>query len=79
MKGLHCISFILLVIGGLNWGLEALGTGLGHWFGGPVLTIIYALVGIAAIFELVTHKKSCKNCSAKAAKTPEMPMQGEGM
>ena len=36
MKGLHMVAFILLVVGGLNWGLSALGWNvvnmlLGSW------------------------------------------------
>ena len=27
MKGLHIVAFILLVVGGLNWGLVGIGTG----------------------------------------------------
>ncbi len=30
MRATHKIAFILLIIGGLNWGL----VGLGEWFGG---------------------------------------------
>ena len=66
MKAVHIISFILLVIGGLNWGLvgiadynlvEAI---LGSWPG--LVSTIYVLVGLAAIVEIVTHKKTCKMC-----------------
>lgn len=66
---LHAIAFILLVIGGLNWLLQgALGWDISRFLGGMdslVARIIYILVGIAAIVELVSHKKSCKNCEAK--------------
>ena len=65
MKGLHIVAFILLVIGGLNWGLTALGYNvvnavLGSWPG--VETVVYLLVGLAAISEIVTHKKNCRAC-----------------
>jgi uncharacterized membrane protein YuzA (DUF378 family) len=62
---MHKLAFVLLIIGGLNWGLEALGTGLGHWISGAILTIIYALVGLAALYELFTHNKRCKHCNTK--------------
>lgn len=62
---MHKLAFVLLIIGGLNWGLEALGTGLGHWIHGTILTIIYALVGLAALYELFTHNGRCKHCEAK--------------
>ena len=59
---MHKLAFVLLIVGGLNWGLEAFGTGLGHWFGGVILTIIYALIGLSALYELFTHKHHCRQC-----------------
>lgn len=66
MKGLHVIAYLLLFIGGLNWGL----VGLFHWnlvmmlFGGwPMLeNFIYVLVGIATVYVIVKHKVDCKCC-----------------
>ncbi len=66
MKGLHNITFILLIVGGLNWLL----LGLFNWeigmiFGGSgmfISKLIYILVGISAIVELATHKSNCKAC-----------------
>ncbi len=68
------VAFILLVIGGLNWLLVAFGWNLvSAVFGtGTLSMIIYILVGLSAIFEVVTHKKNCKMCSSGAA---AMPMQ----
>ena len=71
MKYLHVVSFILLIIGGLNW----LAVGLFSWdigmlFRGPMATVsraIYVLVGLAAIFELLTHKKNCRECTTSSA------------
>ncbi|OGZ04023.1 MAG: hypothetical protein A2648_00270 [Candidatus Lloydbacteria bacterium RIFCSPHIGHO2_01_FULL_41_20] len=65
MKGLHIASFILLVVGGLNWGLSALGWNvvnmiLGSW--PTVETVVYILVGLAAVYEIATHKTNCKVC-----------------
>jgi len=76
MKVTHIISFVLLVVGGLNWLLVGLfGWDIGELFGGQAAVIsrvIYVLVGLAAIFEAVTCKKFC----AKGEK-PKMaqPMQ----
>ncbi|MCR4281120.1 MAG: DUF378 domain-containing protein [Candidatus Kaiserbacteria bacterium] len=69
MKKLHGVAFILLVVGGLNWGLTALGFNvvnmlLGSW--PAVETIVYLLVGISAIYIAVTHKKDCKDCGVGA-------------
>lgn len=66
MKTLHLISFILLVVGGLNWLLTAFNWNVVELIFGPglIANIVYILVGLAAIYEIATHKKSCRNCSA---------------
>ncbi|MFZ2522730.1 MAG: DUF378 domain-containing protein [Minisyncoccia bacterium] len=75
MKSLHMVTFILLVVGGLNWGLEALGFNLvymllGSW---PMLEkLVYLLVGVSAVVELVNHKQNCKTCSAPAGTSSAM-------
>lgn len=73
---LHGITFILTIIGGLNWGLIALGNWmgsnwnvvnllLGSW---PVVeNIVYLLVGLSALVLLVGHKKDCRTCGTSAA------------
>ena len=66
MKSLHMVTFILVIVGALNWGLTALGYNvvemiLGSW--PMVLKIVYLLVGLSAVYEVVTHKSNCKNCS----------------
>ncbi|PIR83458.1 DUF378 domain-containing protein [Candidatus Kaiserbacteria bacterium CG10_big_fil_rev_8_21_14_0_10_56_12] len=76
MKSLHLIAVILLVIGGLNWGL----VGLGYFAGAgtdynvvrmilaPVSVglenLVYLLVGLSALYLGVGHKKTCNMCSA---------------
>ena len=69
---LHKIAFILVVIGGLNWGLVALGTYMGsNWnvvnllLGSwpAVETIVYLLVGASALVLLFGHKKECRACN----------------
>lgn len=59
---LHTISCVLLLIGGLNWGLVALGTGLGDWLPAGILRIVYFAVGLSAVYEIAIHKKTCKEC-----------------
>jgi uncharacterized membrane protein YuzA (DUF378 family) len=85
MKVLHIIALILLVIGGLNWGL--VGTGgfvggnwnvvnllLGAW---PVVEwIVYILVGLSALWILFTHKKSCRMCMSSKGSMPTGPSAG---
>lgn len=69
MRGLHMVSFFLLVIGGLNWLLVSLFQwDVGMLFGGQmalISRIIYFLVGLSAIYELSIHKKICKYCSGE--------------
>lgn len=68
MKALHVVAFILVLIGALNWGVLALtGWEVGQLFGGmdaAVSKLVYILVGLAAVYLVVMHKKDCKTCAA---------------
>jgi uncharacterized membrane protein YuzA (DUF378 family) len=70
MKAMHMLTFLLLVVGGLNWLLVGIfGWDIGQLFGGQAATIsrvVYILVGLSALFELLTHKSTCKNCGKPA-------------
>ncbi|MEK7649427.1 MAG: DUF378 domain-containing protein [Patescibacteria group bacterium] len=72
MKALHIVAFLLLVIGGLNWGLLLFGWEVGAKFlGGMDSTpakAIYALVALSAIFEIVTHKSNCRSCGGGSSR-----------
>ena len=59
---LHKIAFILLIIGGLAWGLEVLGYGLANYLPATLMTVIYVLVALSALYEAFGHKKMCKAC-----------------
>jgi len=71
MKWLHMIAFILLFVGGLNWGLVGLfnfnlvmvllGTGM-------LAKVVYILVGLSAVYVIATHKTDCKVCGMKGKK-----------
>ncbi len=65
-KGLHMVTFTLLLIGGLNWLLVGLlKWDVGMLFGGQMATVsrvIYVLVGLSALYELFSHKGCCKMC-----------------
>lgn len=65
MKTLHAIAFILLVIGGLNWGLTALGYNVVEMVlgSGTLTQAVYILVGLSAIYEVLTHKRNCRMCN----------------
>lgn len=64
---LHIVTFILLVVGGLNWlAVGLVGWDLGELFGGQmalVSRVIYVLVGASAVYEVLTHKSNCKACA----------------
>jgi uncharacterized membrane protein YuzA (DUF378 family) len=64
MKALHTITFSLLVIGGLNWGLMLFGWDVATW-GLPsgVVDTIYGLVALSAIYEACTHGWRCRHCN----------------
>lgn len=75
MKALHMVTWILVVIGGLNWGLVGLGwlagngaswnvvTWVAGYIGGtPVEAVVYVLVGLSAVWEVVGHRKNCRMC-----------------
>ena len=53
MKSLHMITFLLLIVGGLNWLLVGLlGWDISRWLGGMdsgVSRLIYVLVGLSAV------------------------------
>ncbi|MDP2594017.1 MAG: DUF378 domain-containing protein [bacterium] len=83
MKGLHTLSFILVIIGGLNWGLVGLGDFLGgdwnvvHMILGlwPMVEwLVYLLVGIGALVLVATHKKDCRACGVSSSGSAPMGM-----
>lgn len=69
MKYLHYAAYTLLWVGGLNWGLVGLFNFnlvmalFGAW---PMLvTLVYVLVGVSAVYSATTHMTDCKICSKK--------------
>ena len=67
MKGLHMVTFLLVVVGALNWGLVGLlNLNLVTVLVGSIPTaekLVYILVGLSAVYLLVTHKSDCKTCA----------------
>ncbi len=60
------LTFVLLVVGGLNWLLVAFGYNLVDSLlgeGSTLSMVVYILVGLSAVYEALTHKKNCKACS----------------
>jgi uncharacterized protein len=64
MKTLDILAVALLVVGGLNWGLVAVAhldlvaTLFGMKFGetSPLSSVVYALVGLAALYQAASFK-----------------------
>ena len=68
MKTLHIVAFVLLIVGGLNWGLSAIGYNVVDMLlgaGSTLAQVVYMLVGLSALLILVTHKGDCKTCMAE--------------
>lgn len=69
MKNLHMVTFLLMVVGALNWGLIGFfGFNLvGALFGSypMVARLVYVAVGLSAAYELAIHKGYCKFCGKK--------------
>ncbi len=67
-KLLHIVAMTLVWVGAINWGLVGLmdlnlvTMLLGD---GSMLTkVVYILVGVSAVWTIITHKNDCKVCSA---------------
>ena len=60
MKKIDVIAAVLLVVGGLNWGLVGLAkfdlvaTIFGA--GSPLASVVYVLVGLSALYQALTWK-----------------------
>lgn len=69
MKSLHMVTYLLVIVGAVNWGLVGLlnlnlvNVLVGSW---PILEkAVYILVGLSAVYDFVAHMKYCKYCSEK--------------
>ena len=71
MKALHMVTWILLIIGGLNWLVFGLfGWDVGQLFGGMmamVSRVIYVLVGLSAVYQIFSPKNASSGGMAKPA------------
>lgn len=55
MKALNILTAILIIVGGLNWGLVVFDFNLVHTLFGSLVWLektVYALVGLAALYQL---------------------------
>ena len=78
MKTLDVIAAVLLVVGGLNWGLvsvahfDLVAAIFGMKFGetSTLSSIVYALVGLAALYQAVSFMRISQNKKIGAARSP---------
>ena len=80
---MYLIAKILVIIGGVNWGIFGLGILMNkEWnivhlifsFSSTVEAIIYVLVGISAVIMIFGCK--CKKCAVNTGTTPETKVEG---
>lgn len=76
MKALHLVTFILVIVGALNWGL----IGLFNWNlvmailgAGMVAKVVYILVGLSAVYLAATHMTGCKMCAKDGSMMQNKP------
>ena len=69
---MHLATFTLVIIGGLNWLLLALtGWDISQVLGGMnslLARSVFVLIGLSALYELLTHKRRCETYKATLAK-----------
>jgi uncharacterized membrane protein YuzA (DUF378 family) len=82
MKAIDVIAAILLIIGGLNWGL----VGIFDWnlvsaifgAGSVIARIIYILVGLSAIWQIIfwkgSHMRLAGTAGSAAPKSTQQPV-----
>ena len=75
------VAWILVMVGGVNWLLVGVGGFAGsdwnvvHLIFGSIPTLewlVYILVGLSAVYEIVTHRGNCRMCSASSMSTSTM-------
>jgi uncharacterized protein len=69
MKIVNSVAYVLLIVGGLNWGLVGLfDFNLVQVILGSIPqieTLVYLLVGISAVVVAVSCTKKCKTCKVE--------------
>ena len=62
-KAVHMVAFVLLVVGGLNWALTGIfDINLVEYLSSGLAKTVYALIGLAALYEIIMHKSNCRMC-----------------
>jgi len=77
MKVVKKIGYVLVLIGGLNWGLvgffgfDLVATLLGDMSG--LSRAVYALVGLSALVMIFAHKSCCKSGACASCSVQQTP------
>ena len=89
MNLMHRVAFIIVIIGGLNWGLMGVGSYLGgDWNVVNLLlgswmwleNLVYVLVGLSAVALIFDHNRTCRLCDSASSAGMGMGMnKGPGM
>lgn len=68
-KWVHVVTFSLMVLGAVNWGLVGLlnlnVVSAVFGAGTTLERVVYVLVGVSAVYIGATHFNDCKICSKK--------------
>jgi uncharacterized membrane protein YuzA (DUF378 family) len=66
-KWLHMVAFVLVILGGLNYGLWGIFTYdlIEHLFRSvpTIQEAVYVLIAVAAVYLALTHTADCKVCA----------------
>ena len=80
MKAINIVTLILVIIGGINWGL----VGLFHFdlvadlFGGQdaaLARVVYTLVGLSALWQIIPLAQSAQTGEVRAESATARPMR----
>lgn len=69
MKALNLITLLLVIIGGLNWGLEALGANLVEALfgaGTAAANTVYMIVAVSAVWQLAPFFRAISTSEVSA-------------
>jgi uncharacterized protein len=69
MKAVNLLTLLLVIVGGINWGLVAMDFNLVEAIFGTdtaITNIVYALVGLSALWQIVPFIKALKTDEVRA-------------
>lgn len=79
MELVNKIAFILVIVGGLNWGLYVFGIDVGNFVPDVVATVVYVLVALSALVLLFAKTGNKSESSDMQEPMNERPVDGPTM